>query len=61
VGVHDQLVGTHQGDFRGIDATPREIRVGFIRVFRVTDGRIAERWGVVDIAELMRQLGGQET
>jgi predicted ester cyclase len=56
VGVHDQLVGTHRGEFRGVAPTSREIRVDFIHVFRVADGRIAERWGVVDTAELMRQL-----
>jgi predicted ester cyclase len=61
VGVHDQLVGTHRGDFRGVAPTGRQIRVDFIHVFRVADGRIAERWGVADTAELMRQLGGQET
>ena len=62
VGVHDQLVGTHRGEFRGVAPTSREIRVDFIHVFRVADGRIAERWGVVDTAELMRQLNApQET
>jgi steroid delta-isomerase-like uncharacterized protein len=62
VGVHDLLVGTHQGEFRGVAPTGRQIRVDFIHVFRVADGRIAERWGVVDTTTLMRQLGvGQET
>ena len=62
VGVHDQLVGTHRGEFRGLAPTGHEIRVDFIHVFRVADGRIAERWGVVDTAELMRQLNApQET
>jgi steroid delta-isomerase-like uncharacterized protein len=58
VGVHDQLVGTHRGDFRGVAPTGREVRVDFIHVFRVENGLIAERWGVADTTELMRQLGG---
>jgi steroid delta-isomerase-like uncharacterized protein len=57
VGVHDQLVGTHRGDFRGVAPTGREVRVDFIHVFRVENGLIAERWGVADTTELMRQLG----
>ena len=61
VGVHDQLVGTHQGEYRGVAPTGRDIRVDFIHVFRVDGRRIVERWGVVDTAELMRQLGRQET
>ena len=64
VGVHDQLIGTHRGDFRGVAPTGREIRVDFIHVFRVADGRIVERWGVADTATLMQQLGAgaaQET
>ena len=56
VGVHDQLVGTHRGEYRGVAPTGREIRVDFVHVFRVADGRIVERWGVVDTDELMRQL-----
>ena len=57
VGVHDRLVGTHRGDFRGVAPTGREIRVDFIHVFRVADGRIVERWGVADTTALMQQLG----
>ena len=56
VGVHDQLVGTHQGDYRGVAPTGREIRVDLIHVFRIADGRIAERWGVADMTELTRQI-----
>ena len=61
VGVHDQLVGTHRGEYRGVAPTGREVRVDFIHVFRVADGRIVERWGVADTAELMRQLTTQDT
>jgi predicted ester cyclase len=57
VGVHDRLVGTHDGEFRGIAPTGRAVSVDFVHLFRVVDGRIVERWGVADNAELMRQLG----
>jgi predicted ester cyclase len=57
VGVHDRLVGTHRGDYRGVAPTGREIRVDFIHVFRVEGSCIVERWGVVDTTALMQQLG----
>jgi ketosteroid isomerase-like protein len=37
--------------------TGREVRVDFVHVFRVADGRIVERWGVSDSATLLKQLG----
>jgi steroid delta-isomerase-like uncharacterized protein len=57
VGVHDQLVGTHESEFLGVAPTGREVRVDFVHVFRVADGRIVERWGVSDSATLLKQLG----
>jgi len=37
--------------------TGRAVRVDFVHVFRVADGRIVERWGVSDSATLLKQLG----
>jgi steroid delta-isomerase-like uncharacterized protein len=58
VGVHDQLVGTHEAEFLGVAATGRQVRADFIHVFRVVDGHIVERWGVSDTVTLLEQLGG---
>ena len=57
VAVHDRLKGTHRGDFLGLAPTGREIRVDFMHFFRLLDGRIVERRGVVDTAAMRRQLG----
>ena len=57
VAVHDRLRGTHRGDFLGLAPTGREITVDFMHFFRVLDGRIVERRGVVDTAAMRRQLG----
>jgi len=51
------VTGTHQGEFMGLPATGRQVRYDEIFVVRFTDGRIAETWGIVDLASLMRQLG----
>jgi len=57
VAVHDRLCGRHTGDFMGTAATGREVAVDFIHVFRVVEGRITDRWGVVDGTALLKQLG----
>ena len=55
--LHDTIRGTHQGEFIGIEPTGREVRIEFIHIFRIADGRIAERWGLIDAMSLMGQLG----
>jgi steroid delta-isomerase-like uncharacterized protein len=48
---------THLGDFRGIPATGKPVEISGIWIDRVDHGRIAERWGVMDMLTLMEQLG----
>ncbi|WP_406301220.1 ester cyclase [Streptomyces sp. NBC_00885] len=51
------FTGTHANDFHGVPATGKRISMSGMAMFRVVDGRIAERWGVEDQLGLMRQLG----
>ena len=39
---------THNGEFMGRPATGRSFTVTSVGIFRITDGRIAEHWGVFD-------------
>jgi steroid delta-isomerase-like uncharacterized protein len=55
--ARNTVTGTHQGEFMGLPGTGRMVRYDEIFVVRFADGRIAETWGVVDMASLMRQLG----
>lgn len=67
--VHDQVAerdlvvtrksfhGRHVGQFMGIAPTGAEVRIDVIDIVRVSGGRIAEHWNVVDQLGLMRQLG----
>jgi predicted ester cyclase len=48
---------THTGDFQGLPPTGRRITVTGIWIDRVRDGRIVERWGVVDMLGVKQQLG----
>jgi steroid delta-isomerase-like uncharacterized protein len=48
--------GTHTGDFLGVPATGKQLTVRAIEIWRLADGLIVERWGVLDVADLMEQL-----
>jgi steroid delta-isomerase-like uncharacterized protein len=49
--------GTHSGELMGVAPTGRVLRLRGMQMFRIRDGRIVERWGRLDEAGLMRQLG----
>jgi steroid delta-isomerase-like uncharacterized protein len=49
--------GRQQGELAGVPPTGREVRLPGINIFRIADGRIAERWGRLDELGLLRQLG----
>jgi steroid delta-isomerase-like uncharacterized protein len=49
--------GTHDGEFTGRPATGRSFTVTSVGIFRITDGRIAEHWGVFDQLAMLGQLG----
>jgi len=49
--------GTHSGEYMGLPPTGRRVSVSLIGIARVTDGRIAEHWGVTDELHMRRQLG----
>jgi steroid delta-isomerase-like uncharacterized protein len=55
--VHDLVRGTHQGELAGVPPTGREVTAEFIHIFRIREGRIVERWGLINTLELMQQLG----
>lgn len=51
------VTGRHEGEFLGIPATGREIRVSEIGIRRFRDGRMVEGWWMGDEIALLRQLG----
>ena len=48
---------THQGEFAGVPATGKEVRLKGMSFGRVENGKIAEVWDQVDALGLMQQLG----
>jgi steroid delta-isomerase-like uncharacterized protein len=51
------VTGTHEGEYMGLQPTGKPVTYREIFIFRVTDGRIAETWGVVDVLSQLKQLG----
>jgi steroid delta-isomerase-like uncharacterized protein len=50
--------GTHTGtSLMGVPANGKTIILAGINIFRVSEGRIVERWGRLDEVGLLRQLG----
>ena len=56
VAVRTTFAGTQRGDFMGIPPTGRRVRYAVVDFFRIADGRVAEHWGLSDMAGLMQQL-----
>jgi steroid delta-isomerase-like uncharacterized protein len=52
-----EFVGTNEGDFLGVPATGKRVRIGGIDVFRVVDGLITDLWQEFDMLGWLSQLG----
>lgn len=56
--AHQKTVrGTHTGDLFGVPPTGNTIETREVGIARYEDGKIVEFWGVVDDAQLLRQVG----
>ena len=51
------VTGTQQGEFAGVPATGKSVRVKAINIHRVTGGQIQEGWLNWDALGMMQQLG----
>jgi steroid delta-isomerase-like uncharacterized protein len=49
--------GTHAGELMGIPASNRHVETDGIVIHRVRDGKIVEYWSVVDVANILQQIG----
>jgi steroid delta-isomerase-like uncharacterized protein len=49
--------GTHLGVFNGMAPTGRRISIDGIVIWRISGGKIRERWATIDTLALLRQLG----
>jgi predicted ester cyclase len=54
--VRWRLLGTHEGDFRGIAPTGRAIELKGIAIYRLEGGNLMERWVVTDLHGLLEEI-----
>ena len=54
--VRWRLLGTHEGDFRGIAPTGRPIVLKGIAIYRVEGGKLMERWVASDLYGLLEEI-----
>jgi steroid delta-isomerase-like uncharacterized protein len=57
VALRYTIEGTHRGEFLGVPATGRRVSVQSAETYRLSDGRLAEQWVVMDALGLFQQLG----
>ena len=57
VAYRHHATGTHDAAFMGIPPTGERVRVDGIAIYRIEDGKAAEKWIVGDTLGLLRQLG----
>ena len=56
VAVRGTIHAVHKGVFAGIEPTGRKVSFGLMIFYRISDGRIAEHWLLMDVPALMAQL-----
>jgi steroid delta-isomerase-like uncharacterized protein len=52
------LEGTQRGEFAGIPATGKRMKVYDFAMYRIVDGKITDVWSLIDIQALRDQLQG---
>lgn len=57
VATRGVLTGTHTGPFAGMPATGKAVRVSYIDMIRIVDGKLVEHWVQLDQLGMMQQLG----
>jgi predicted ester cyclase len=54
--VRTTMTGTHDGEYKGIAPTGRNVATDCAEVYRLADGKIVGYWCLLNVAGLMRQL-----
>ena len=51
------LTGTHKGEYMGVKATEKAVKISGIVISRLADGKIIEDWELLDQLSFFQQLG----
>lgn len=61
VNTRGYFTGTHQGEFNGIPATGKSIKLAYMDIWRLENGKATENWVQMDMMGLLQQLGVMPT
>jgi steroid delta-isomerase-like uncharacterized protein len=57
VAIRNTWYGTHEADFYGVPPSGKSVAVTSVGLDRVTDGKVNEGWGELDMVGMMQQMG----
>jgi len=57
VSTRGYFSGTHKGAFNGIPATDKPVKVAYIDIWRLENGKAVENWVQLDMVGLLQQIG----
>ena len=60
VATRGSLSGTHKGEFMGIAATGKKVRIEYVDFWKLSSGKCVENWVQMDIAGVLQQLESRE-
>jgi len=55
--VKAHIKGRHEGEFKGIPPTHKQVKFGAVVCYTVQDNKIVDHWMIADLATMMEQLG----
>ena len=52
-----RMDGVHTGDLFGMPPSNQDVSVRGIEIWRVANGKVVERWGVIDVGDVLEKAG----
>lgn len=57
VATRGYWTGTNKGSFMGVPPSNKQVRIEYIDVWKIENGKAVENWVQMDMASLMQQIG----
>ncbi|MGW2339556.1 ester cyclase [Streptomyces sp. NPDC001661] len=55
--AHGHQHATHLGEYLGIPATGKKVKVRYMDIWRAENGKLVENWVLIDLIDFMNQIG----
>ena len=60
VATRGYLAGTHNGEFMGVNASGKKVRIDYVDFWKLNNGKCIENWVQMDVAGVMQQIGSAQ-